>query len=93
MECGDVSRHRKSFDPGAVDGHGVARTGPQTKRSQFIYNFLFPVQNNCMSVPVVFLDSMLDQELANRLATIITKHQVTQSEALRSKWEPHCARP
>lgn len=44
-----------------------------------------------MSVPVVFLDSMLDQELANRLATIITKHQVTQSETLRLKCEPHCA--
>lgn len=38
------------------------------------------VQNNCMSVPVVFLDSMLDQEVANRLATIITKHQVIQFE-------------
>lgn len=36
-----------------------------------------------MSVPVVFLDSMLDQEVANRLATIITKHQVTQSEQFR----------
>lgn len=29
-----------------------------------------------MSVPVVYLDPMLDQELASRLATIITKHQV-----------------
>lgn len=33
-----------------------------------------------MSMPIVFLDSMLDQEVANRLATIITKHQVTQFE-------------
>ncbi|XP_075900019.1 SWI/SNF complex subunit SMARCC1b [Nelusetta ayraudi] len=38
------------------------------------------IQNNCMSVPVVFLESMLDQELANRLATIITKHQGTLTE-------------
>lgn len=33
-----------------------------------------------MSVPVVFLDSMLDQEVANKLATIINKHQVTRFE-------------
>lgn len=36
-----------------------------------------------MSVPVVFLDSTLDQEVANRLATIITKHQVTPREPIR----------
>lgn len=36
-----------------------------------------------MSVPVVFLDSMLDQEVANRLATIITKHQVRQTDPFR----------
>lgn len=34
------------------------------------------LQNNNMSLPVVYLDPLLDQELARRLATIITKHQV-----------------
>lgn len=34
------------------------------------------LQNNCMSLPVVYLDPMVDQELANRLSDIITKHRV-----------------
>uniref|UniRef100_A0A674NES6 SWI/SNF related BAF chromatin remodeling complex subunit C1b n=1 Tax=Takifugu rubripes TaxID=31033 RepID=A0A674NES6_TAKRU len=34
------------------------------------------IQNNCMSQPVVYLDNMLDHELANKLTTIIVKHQV-----------------
>lgn len=29
-----------------------------------------------MSQPVVYLDNMLDHELANKLTTIIVKHQV-----------------
>lgn len=36
------------------------------------------LQNNNMSLPVVYLEPMLDQELARRLATIITKHQVNR---------------
>lgn len=36
------------------------------------------VKNNCMSQPVVYLDPVLDQELASRLTAIITKHQVTR---------------
>ncbi|XP_034400467.1 SWI/SNF complex subunit SMARCC1b isoform X2 [Cyclopterus lumpus] len=35
------------------------------------------IQNNCMSLPVVYVDSTLDQELASRLTDIITKHQGT----------------
>ncbi|XP_053189819.1 SWI/SNF complex subunit SMARCC1b [Scomber japonicus] len=37
-------------------------------------------QNNCMSLPVVYLDPTLDQELAGRLTGIITKHQGTLTE-------------
>lgn len=33
-------------------------------------------QYNCMSLPVVYLDPTLDQELACRISGIITKHQV-----------------
>uniref|UniRef100_A0A8C9ZYD4 SWI/SNF related BAF chromatin remodeling complex subunit C1b n=1 Tax=Sander lucioperca TaxID=283035 RepID=A0A8C9ZYD4_SANLU len=33
------------------------------------------IQNNCMSLPVVYLDPTLDQELTSRLTDIITKHQ------------------
>uniref|UniRef100_A0A3B5B7Y3 SWI/SNF complex subunit SMARCC1-like n=1 Tax=Stegastes partitus TaxID=144197 RepID=A0A3B5B7Y3_9TELE len=38
------------------------------------------IQNNCMSVPVVYLDPALDQELVSRLTGIITKHQGTLTE-------------
>ncbi|XP_023133854.2 SWI/SNF complex subunit SMARCC1b isoform X1 [Amphiprion ocellaris] len=38
------------------------------------------IQNNCMSLPVVYLDPTLDQELASRLTGIITKHQGTLTE-------------
>ncbi|KAM3596674.1 uncharacterized protein V6R79_018851 [Siganus canaliculatus] len=38
------------------------------------------IQNSCMSQPVVYLDHMLDQELAGRLTNIITKHQGTLTE-------------
>uniref|UniRef100_A0A674NFN1 SWI/SNF related BAF chromatin remodeling complex subunit C1b n=1 Tax=Takifugu rubripes TaxID=31033 RepID=A0A674NFN1_TAKRU len=38
------------------------------------------IQNNCMSQPVVYLDNMLDHELANKLTTIIVKHQGTVTE-------------
>ncbi|XP_041664345.1 SWI/SNF complex subunit SMARCC1b [Cheilinus undulatus] len=43
-------------------------------------------QNTCMSLPVVYLDPMLDQELASRLTDIITKHQgtVTEDQTLAS---------
>uniref|UniRef100_A0A672HI14 SWI/SNF related, matrix associated, actin dependent regulator of chromatin, subfamily c, member 1b n=1 Tax=Salarias fasciatus TaxID=181472 RepID=A0A672HI14_SALFA len=37
-------------------------------------------QNNCMSLPVVYLDLSLDQELSSRLSGIITKHQGTVTE-------------
>ncbi|KAA8585949.1 hypothetical protein FQN60_007518 [Etheostoma spectabile] len=38
------------------------------------------IQNNCLSLPVVYLDPTLDQELTSRLADIITKHQGTITE-------------
>lgn len=38
------------------------------------------IQNNCMSLPVVYLDPTLDQDLAGRLTGIITKHQGTVTE-------------
>ncbi|XP_036949883.1 SWI/SNF complex subunit SMARCC1b [Acanthopagrus latus] len=38
------------------------------------------IQNNCMSQPVVYLDPVLDQELASRLTAIITKHQGNLTE-------------
>ncbi|TNN85834.1 SWI/SNF complex subunit SMARCC1 [Liparis tanakae] len=38
------------------------------------------IQNNCMSLPVVYVDSTLDQELASRLTDIITKHKGTLTE-------------
>ncbi|KAM3858385.1 SWI/SNF complex subunit SMARCC1b [Diretmus argenteus] len=38
------------------------------------------IQNNCMTRPVVYLDPALEQELANRLTSIITKHQATVTE-------------
>ncbi|XP_069031807.1 SWI/SNF complex subunit SMARCC1b isoform X1 [Embiotoca jacksoni] len=38
------------------------------------------IQNNCMSLPVVYLDPTLDQELTSRLTGIITKHQGSLSE-------------
>lgn len=34
------------------------------------------LQNNSMSLPVVYLDPVLDQDLASRLTAVITKHQV-----------------
>lgn len=37
-------------------------------------------QNNCMSLPVVYVDPTLDEELASRLTDIITKHQGTLTE-------------
>lgn len=44
------------------------------------------IQNNCMSLPVVYLDPTLDQELTSRLTDIITKHQgsVTEDQILAS---------
>lgn len=36
-----------------------------------------------MSLPVVYLDPMLDQELASRLTAIITKHQVKSCRVLK----------
>uniref|UniRef100_UPI0037E793DF SWI/SNF complex subunit SMARCC1b isoform X2 n=1 Tax=Semicossyphus pulcher TaxID=241346 RepID=UPI0037E793DF len=38
------------------------------------------IQNNCLSLPVAYLDPMIDQELASRLTDIITKHQGTLTE-------------
>uniref|UniRef100_A0A7N8WQ63 SWI/SNF related BAF chromatin remodeling complex subunit C1b n=1 Tax=Mastacembelus armatus TaxID=205130 RepID=A0A7N8WQ63_9TELE len=38
------------------------------------------IQNNCMSLPVVYLDPTLDQELTSRLTGIITKHQGALTE-------------
>lgn len=78
MECGDVPCYRESFDPGGIDRHKFTPTSPQMKDNpiEFISFFCVCLQDNCMSVPVVYLDPMLDQELASRLATIITKHQV-----------------
>ncbi|XP_019119843.1 SWI/SNF complex subunit SMARCC1b [Larimichthys crocea] len=38
------------------------------------------IQNNCMSLPVVYMDPILDQELASRLTDIVTKHQGTLVE-------------
>uniref|UniRef100_A0A3P8VLY9 SWI/SNF related BAF chromatin remodeling complex subunit C1b n=1 Tax=Cynoglossus semilaevis TaxID=244447 RepID=A0A3P8VLY9_CYNSE len=44
------------------------------------------IQNSCMSLPVVYLEATLNQELANRLTTIITKHQgtITEDQTLAS---------
>uniref|UniRef100_A0A667YED5 SWI/SNF related BAF chromatin remodeling complex subunit C1b n=1 Tax=Myripristis murdjan TaxID=586833 RepID=A0A667YED5_9TELE len=44
------------------------------------------IQNNCMSLPVVYLDPALEQELASSLTSIITKHQgsVTEDRMLAS---------
>ncbi|XP_071373478.1 SWI/SNF complex subunit SMARCC1b [Centroberyx affinis] len=44
------------------------------------------IQNNCMSPPVVYLDPALEQELASRLTSIVTKHQgsVTEDRMLAS---------
>ncbi|KAF7658933.1 hypothetical protein LDENG_00005880 [Lucifuga dentata] len=38
------------------------------------------VQNNCMSLPVIYLDPALDPELVSRLTDIITKHQGSFTE-------------
>uniref|UniRef100_A0A3Q0S6S8 SWI/SNF related BAF chromatin remodeling complex subunit C1b n=1 Tax=Amphilophus citrinellus TaxID=61819 RepID=A0A3Q0S6S8_AMPCI len=38
------------------------------------------IQNNCTSLPVIYLDPALDQDLASRLTGIITKHQGTVTE-------------
>lgn len=38
------------------------------------------IQNSCMSLPVVYLDPTLDEELASRLTSVITKHQGTVTE-------------
>ncbi|XP_031709537.1 SWI/SNF complex subunit SMARCC1b isoform X3 [Anarrhichthys ocellatus] len=38
------------------------------------------IQNKSISLPVVYVDPILDQELASRLASIITKHQGTLTE-------------
>ncbi|XP_039977046.1 SWI/SNF complex subunit SMARCC1b [Xiphias gladius] len=38
------------------------------------------IQNNCISLPVVYLDPALDKELAGRLTDIITKHRGTLTE-------------
>ncbi|XP_072303688.1 SWI/SNF complex subunit SMARCC1b [Eucyclogobius newberryi] len=38
------------------------------------------VQNNCLSFPVLYLDPTVDQELAERLRGIITKHQGSLTE-------------
>ncbi|XP_053302165.1 SWI/SNF complex subunit SMARCC1b [Pleuronectes platessa] len=38
------------------------------------------IQHNCMSMPVVYLDPTVDQELASRLTNIITKRQGTLTE-------------
>ncbi|XP_029298553.1 SWI/SNF complex subunit SMARCC1b isoform X2 [Cottoperca gobio] len=38
------------------------------------------IQNNCKSLPVVYVDSTLDQELVSRLTDIVTKHQGTLTE-------------
>ncbi|KAG7499859.1 SWI/SNF complex subunit SMARCC1-like [Solea senegalensis] len=38
------------------------------------------IQNSCMSLPVIYLDSTLDQELASRLTNIITNHKGTLTE-------------
>ncbi|XP_053718249.1 SWI/SNF complex subunit SMARCC1b isoform X1 [Synchiropus splendidus] len=43
-------------------------------------------QNNCLSLPLVFLDLSLDEEMASRLSGIIIKHQgsLTEDPALAS---------
>ncbi|XP_059205520.1 SWI/SNF complex subunit SMARCC1b [Centropristis striata] len=38
------------------------------------------IQNNCMSLPVVYLEPTVDQELTSRLTDIIAKHQGTLTE-------------
>lgn len=43
------------------------------------------LQNNSMSLPVVYLDPMLDEELASRLTTIVTKHQVKCCRVLQMR--------
>ncbi|AWP21764.1 putative SWI/SNF complex subunit SMARCC1-like [Scophthalmus maximus] len=44
------------------------------------------IQNNCMSLPVVYLDPTLDQELTSRLTNVITKRQgaLTEDRTLAS---------
>lgn len=40
-----------------------------------------------MSLPVVYLDPMLDQDLASRLTAVITKHQVKSCRVVKmSTW-------
>lgn len=39
------------------------------------------LQNNCISQPVVYLDNMLDHEMASKLTAIIVKHQVICCDA------------
>ncbi|XP_033493266.1 SWI/SNF complex subunit SMARCC1b isoform X1 [Epinephelus lanceolatus] len=38
------------------------------------------IQNKCMSLPVVYMEPTLDQELISRLTEVITKHQGTLTE-------------
>ncbi|XP_068603020.1 SWI/SNF complex subunit SMARCC1b [Brachionichthys hirsutus] len=38
------------------------------------------IQNNCMSLPAVYLDPTLNQELASRLTSIVSRHQGTLTE-------------
>ncbi|KAK5855190.1 hypothetical protein PBY51_005319 [Eleginops maclovinus] len=44
------------------------------------------IQNNCMSLPVVYVDSTVDQDLVSRLTDVITKHQgmLTEDRTLAS---------
>ncbi|XP_041867430.1 SWI/SNF complex subunit SMARCC1-like [Melanotaenia boesemani] len=44
------------------------------------------IQNNCLSLPVIYLDPTVDQELARRLTGIIIKHQgsVTEDRTISS---------
>lgn len=62
-----------------------AETNKRLRKPYFstdcLFGFFFTshfvcLQNNCMSQPVVYLDNMLDHELASKLTTIIAKHQV-----------------
>ncbi|KAL6099900.1 uncharacterized protein ACO6RY_01621 [Pungitius sinensis] len=60
------------------DLHNPSRTERNVEMFGAIERVL--IQNNCMSLPVVYVDPTLGQELAGRLKDIITKHKGTLTE-------------
>lgn len=85
-ECWDVWCYWRSTDPGVIDRHKYTHThtSPHRTHHWWIHTCVFVcLQNNSMSLPVVYLDPMLDQELASRLTAIITKHQVKSCRVLK----------